>query len=444
MYESALYFLQWWHLIIMMSSFEEETKATSPERTEQENWCVMKRVAELPLVSSTYEMVSATYASAKESHPAIQAVCDMAEVKVKIIAASAANGAQPLLDKFEPQIAAANNIACKGLDKLQEVVSDAKGFVSESLSPVYTTVTVAKDAVSNMVDVAKEAAQESLEMARSVVMSRMNTMMESRLGLMVAEGFDNMIERSDDLIDNYLPITDAELAALAASVTFDESDVAPLEVQKVQQSYYVRLGSLTAKLRTRAYQHSLEKLQKVKRTAQDILFHLEQTMFMIKFLKGRLEWKVLHGQEVLWQMWQQWNNSESEENETSAPNQQEMESQALNMSQNVAQQMQAVCKNLLSNMQGLPDALKEKVQTAHSDMKELQTALSGVRSVQDLPSDVLKQSPEKIDKAQEAVHEVMEYVTKNTPLNWVVGPFAPAGTLPVELPESEEEAKVDT
>uniref|UniRef100_A0A8D2J6K6 Perilipin n=1 Tax=Varanus komodoensis TaxID=61221 RepID=A0A8D2J6K6_VARKO len=434
-------------ILLTMSSTEEETQVTSPKDTEQENWCVIKKVAELPLVSSTYEMVSSTYTSAKESHPAIQAVCDMAEVGVKSIATSAVSGAQPLLDKFEPQIAAANNIACKSLDKLQEtvekVVSDAKGLVSESLGPVYTKVTEAKDAMSSMVDVAKEAAQGSLEMARTTVMSGVNTMMETSMGQMVAEGVDHMLEKSDELIENYLPITDTELANVGTSLKCGPAVVAPLQVQQEEQSYYVRLGSLSAKLRSRAYQHSLEKLRTVKLAAEDILFHLEQTMFLMKYLKGRLDSKVHNGQEMLLRMWKQWYRGPAGQNQTGELTRTEMESQALNVSQNVAQQMQAVCKNLLSNMQGLPDALKEKVQIAHDDMKELQVALSSTKSIQDLPGGVLNQSPEKIDKAQEAVHEVMEYVTKNTPLNWVVGPFAPAGSPAAELPKPEEEAKVD-
>ncbi|NXC32908.1 PLIN3 protein, partial [Campylorhamphus procurvoides] len=77
-------------------------------------------VANLPLVSSAYDMVSSAYSSTKESHPYVCSVCDAAEKGVKTLTAAAVSGAQPLLTRLEPQISTANKFACKGLDKLEE------------------------------------------------------------------------------------------------------------------------------------------------------------------------------------------------------------------------------------------------------------------------------------------------------------------------------------
>ncbi|KAJ7335087.1 hypothetical protein JRQ81_013028, partial [Phrynocephalus forsythii] len=442
------------NILITMSSAEEETKTTSPESTEEEHWCVLKKVSDLPLVTSTYEKVSASYTSAKESHPAIQAVCDMAEVGVKAIATTAASGAQPLLDKFEPQIAAVDTIACQSLDKLQEtlpvvqqavqqviffvcffvlfyarsgsdgftfspyitsqVVSGAKDLLTESLTPVYSRVTEAKDAVSSMVDLARETAHEHMEMAKSAVRNGVNTMMETSMGQMMAEGVDRMIFKSDELIEDYLPMTDDELAALAASVSLDDPEVAPLEKQKKEQGYYVRLGSLSAKLRTRAYYHSLLKVRMVKQAVQDALFQLGQVIALIKYTKKSMDQKV---QVKLQRMWQEWIKGQPVP--PCGANPLEMESQALKVSHHIVQKMQGSCWKLLSDMQGLPDALREKVQQAHRNMEKLQAALSQAKSFEEVPCNLLKQSQEKIDKAQEAVQEVMEYVSKNAPLTWV-------------------------
>lgn len=60
-------------------------------------------MASLPLVSSAYDMVSAAYASTKDSHPYMRSMCDVAEKGVKTLGAVAASGAQPLLAKLEPQ-----------------------------------------------------------------------------------------------------------------------------------------------------------------------------------------------------------------------------------------------------------------------------------------------------------------------------------------------------
>lgn len=53
------------------------------------------------------------------------------------------------------------------------------------------------------------------------------------------------------------------------------------EQQKQQQSYFVRLGSLSTKLRHRALQHSLGKLQSARRSSQDVLAQLQRTLDLV-------------------------------------------------------------------------------------------------------------------------------------------------------------------
>jgi perilipin-2 len=57
----------------------------------------------MPLVSSTCEVVSAAYTSAKENYPHIRTVCDVAEKGIKTLTEAAVSGAQPILSKLEPQ-----------------------------------------------------------------------------------------------------------------------------------------------------------------------------------------------------------------------------------------------------------------------------------------------------------------------------------------------------
>lgn len=60
-------------------------------------------MANLPLVSSAYDMVASAYTCTKESHPCVRSVCDAAEKGVKTLTAAAVSGAQPLLTRLEPQ-----------------------------------------------------------------------------------------------------------------------------------------------------------------------------------------------------------------------------------------------------------------------------------------------------------------------------------------------------
>ncbi|KAL8202862.1 UNVERIFIED_CONTAM: hypothetical protein K2H54_027499 [Gekko kuhli] len=422
-------------------------KDASPEDDPQ---TAISKVAALPLVSAACEMVSATYSSAKESHPAIQAVCDMAETGVKTVPTSAVSSAQPLLDKLEAQIAAANSYAYKGLDKLQEtlpvlqqtvekVVLETKDLVAGAKDSIYSKVTDVKDVMSSMVDMAKESAQESVEMAKSAVTSGVNTMMETSLA-MVASGVDKVIEKSEELVDHYLPVTDEELASLQ----LEDSGIAPLEKQKQQQSYYVELGTLSTKLRHRAYQHSLGKLQRAKQSSQETLAQLQQALDLIKHAKQAVDQKIQDGQEKLQEMWLAWKKSQPmEQNKADGEGQAEIESQALGLSRSLAQKLQAICQSLLASVQGLPVTLQEKVKQTYSNMEELQAAFSSVQSFNNVSDNLLAQSEEKMAKAQEVLDELLKYVAGYVPLTWIVGPFSPAGTSAAKLTEPKEEVQID-
>ena len=57
-----------------------------------------------------------------------------------------------------------------------------------------------------------------------------------------------------------------------------------VEEQRRQQGYFVRLGSLSARLRHLAYEHSLGKLRRRKHHAQDTLAQLQETLELVRAL----------------------------------------------------------------------------------------------------------------------------------------------------------------
>lgn len=60
-------------------------------------------MSSLPLVSSTYGLVSSVYANTKGTHPYIRSVCEAAEQGVWTITSVALTTASPIIDKLEPQ-----------------------------------------------------------------------------------------------------------------------------------------------------------------------------------------------------------------------------------------------------------------------------------------------------------------------------------------------------
>ncbi|KAG6924052.1 perilipin 3, partial [Chelydra serpentina] len=415
-----------------MSSNETDVKDTPSKSGEQEQQNLVSRVASLPLVSAAYDMVSTTYTSIKETHPVIRSICDVAETGVRTITSATVSGAQPILDQQEPQVSTASDSACHSLDKLEEklpilqqpadkMASDAEELVTSTLTDakdaVCSTVTEAKDAVTSMVDMAKGAVQESVEVTKSAVTSSMSTVLGSSMGQMIVSGVDLVLETSESLVDHYLPMTDEELAKLA--VPLEESGEAPVE----QQSYYVRLGSLSSTLRQRAYQHALDKMRQARQRTLEAISQLQLTIDLMENAQ-----KAHDGQEKLQQMWLEWRKGQPGVSvDNGSPQPEEMVSQALATSHNLILQVQTACHSLLSSIQGLPATLQEKVQQAYQNMGELQTSFSGAQSFQELSEGLLTQTRETVTKARESLDELLEYVVQNAPLTWIVGPFAAAG-----------------
>lgn len=63
----------------------------------------MERVSSLPLVSSTYGLVSSVYASTKHTHPYLRSVCEAAEQGVRSLGAVVFVTASPIIHRLEPQ-----------------------------------------------------------------------------------------------------------------------------------------------------------------------------------------------------------------------------------------------------------------------------------------------------------------------------------------------------
>ncbi|XP_027825637.1 perilipin-3 isoform X1 [Ovis aries] len=427
-----------------MSAGETEaaasTQVTAEEPVQQPS--VVDRVAGMPLISSTCNMVSAAYTSTKESHPHVKTVCDAAEKGVKTLTAAAVSGAQPILSKLEPQLTSASEYAHRGLDKLEEnlpilqqppekVLEDTKELVSSKVSgarqAVSSTVSSAKDTVASRVteavDVTRGAVQSGVDLTKSMVASGVHSVVGSRVGQMVLSGVDTVLGKSEEWVDNHLPMTDAELARLATSL--EGFDIASVAQQRQEQSYFVRLGSLSERLRQRAYEHSLGKLQNTRQRAQEALHQLSQTLILMETIKQGVDQKLVEGQEKLHQMWLGWNQKRLQGPEEDAAKPEQVESQTLAMFRDITQQLQTTCASLGSSLQGLPAHIKDQALQARQQVEDLQATFSGIHSFQDLSSSVLTRSREQVARAREALDHLVEYVAQNTPITWLVGPFAP-------------------
>ncbi|XP_074839858.1 perilipin-3-like [Carettochelys insculpta] len=403
-----------------MTSTGKDTNMASPKHEQEEQQTVLKRVASLPLVNSACDLAAAAYTSTKESHPYVKSLCDMAEKGMTSITNVVASGTQPVSPTLEPQVTSGSESASEVPDKVEEnlpslqqpekAVPDAQELVSSRLSDV-------KEAMSRVVDMTKEAVQDGMKATKSAVTDGMSTVAESRMGQLAVSRMEAVLGKSEELLDHYLPMTEEELAELAESMEGTQvSSAQPPE----HRSYFVRLGSLSTKLRQRAYHYSLDKMRHTSQSISEALSQLHQVMGLIEYLKQGV--KLQDVQEKFRQMWLNWNRKQPKDSEIPDSADTQMESETLAMSRSILQQLQDACQVLVSSIQGLPTSLQDK----------------------DLSSSLLTQSREMVSRAQAYMDELMAYVMQNIPLSWIVGPFIPAGkgsADSTELQNQENEAK---
>ncbi|NXP79469.1 PLIN3 protein, partial [Ramphastos sulfuratus] len=405
----------------------------------------VNRVTSLPLLNSAFNLVSSAYNHTKETHPCLSGVCNVAETVAAVAVGSMVGGAQPILNQLEPQIALVNEYACKGLDQLEEtlpflqqpadkhIVEDSveltRSAVASTLTAAVGAAQGAKDLVANKVseamDLTKGAVQDSVEKTKSVVTSTVSTALDAAYGTImsqaVAGGVETVLSMSEDLVDQYLPMTEEELGQLATSV--EGFGVASVEQQKQQRSYFVRLGSLSSRVQQRAHQLSLRKLQHVRQSSQDSLSRLQLAIKLIESVKQEVGQKLLDGQEKLHKLWVDWSLTQPKGNQVKTASYLEVESRTLAMLRIITQQLQPVYEHLKASIHGLPSNIQEAVHQATRNIHKLHRSFSSAVSFQDLSTTTLSRSQDCVAEARRSLDDLFEYVSQNTPLNWLVGPF---------------------
>nr|XP_045719243.1 perilipin-5 [Mirounga angustirostris]XP_045719244.1 perilipin-5 [Mirounga angustirostris]XP_045719245.1 perilipin-5 [Mirounga angustirostris]XP_045719246.1 perilipin-5 [Mirounga angustirostris] len=397
-----------------------EDEAAQPPRTsswEQNQQNVVQRVVALPLVRTTCTAVLDAYSAAKDRHPLLGSACRLAEHCVCGLTTRALDHAQPLLSHLQPQLATVNNLACRGLDKLEEKLP----FLQQ---PSDTVVTSAKDTVASgvtgVVGLAGQSCHWSVDLKRSM-----------------SHAVDVVLGKSEELVDHFLPMTEDELAALAAEA--EGPEVGSVEEQRRRQGYFVRLGSLSARLRHLAYEHSLGKLRQKKHHAQDTLAELQETLELINLMQCGATPTAPTRPGKVHKLWEDW-SQRSPENGRRRRSQAELETLAL--FRTLMRELQSTMDALETSVRGLPPGAQEKVAEVRRSVDALQSAFADARRFRDVPAAALAKGQGSVARAHACVDELLELVVQAVPLPWLVGPFAP---ILVERPEPppDLEALVD-
>ncbi|XP_036408048.1 perilipin-2-like [Megalops cyprinoides] len=394
---------------------------------------VVARLASLQLISSTCDVVSSVYCSTKDRHPYISSMCEVAEVRMKTFTTVAATRATPIINKLKPQIAVANELACKGLDKIEatlpilhqpseQIVPSAMDVVNGAKEVVAITLNGAMDTawytLVGAMGRTKGVLLDSVETTKAVVSCGISSVMSSRMAQLVSSGVDSVLSTSEMLVDRYLPLAQDELEKEVKTVKGFDTAIKP--------SYSIRLDSLSAKLQQRAYQQAVAKVQKAKACSQESMSQLHHTVDLIEYARqnmGDANRKLLGMQEKL-SWWVEWKCSghAGEEGEDQVNH---MESYILATARKLTCQVQTTCLSLVPSLQGLPQSIQHQALSVALSASEIYNNFSRASSFRDVSDSTLAGSRGQLGRMKESLDSVMDYLVNNTPLNWLVGSFYP-------------------
>ncbi|XP_030048295.1 perilipin-2 [Microcaecilia unicolor] len=390
---------------------------------------VMVRVANLPLVSSTYGLVSSAYISTKENHPYLKSACEVAEKGVKNISDVVLTSVKPIVQKLEPEIALANNYACIGLDRIEqklpilcqptdEIVANATDMVVSAKEAVAETVTGAKDTVAYTIT-------EVVEKTKGAVSDSMNTVLGSHMLQIVSTGVDAALTKSEALVDQYLPMAEEQAAKDVTKTEESETEI--------QKPIYIRLGSLSSKVRRHAYEQALTRVKDAKQKSQEAISKLHDTFDLMTYANQKLH----DAQEMLYQSWILWKISTGQQDTEEAVGcieQQDVEeavsseditSHALVIAQDLSSQLKINCLALVASIQGLPQTIQKQAYYLSSMARNIYQNFHSATSFGDVSDQLLTTSKEQLKKIMDYLDGVMMYLADNTPLTWLVDPMYP-------------------
>ncbi|XP_074773017.1 perilipin-1 [Athene noctua] len=242
---------------------------------------VLQRVLQLPVVSSTCESIQRTYASTKEAHPLMASVCEVYERGVQGASALAMWSVEPVVRRLEPQFAVANNLACRGLDHLEEKIpalqypvdklaSELKGTISSPLQS-------AKSTIGNSVDKIMELAAEGFEATKSTVETTARYTRRNSVSQMAAAGVDTALGGLEKLMEYLLPEEDEEAdqksketRGSAAKVSQQQPSASSTTSAPSAPSTLGRISALVSTVSHRAYQQTSQSLHRAKVKGQEL------------------------------------------------------------------------------------------------------------------------------------------------------------------------------
>ncbi|KAF5927284.1 hypothetical protein HPG69_017761, partial [Diceros bicornis minor] len=227
---------------------------------EQEN--VLQRVLQLPVVSGTCECFQKTYTSTKEAHPLVASVCNAYEKGVQGASSLAAWSMEPVVRRLSTQFTAANELACRGLDHLEEKIPalqyPPEKIASELKDTISTRLRSARNSISMPIastsDKVLGAALAGCELAWAAAKDAGEYAANTRAGLLASGGADLALGSVEKVVEFLLPPAKEESAPAPGHQQAQKPS-------KAKPSLMSRFGALANTLSEHTFQTTAQVLK---------------------------------------------------------------------------------------------------------------------------------------------------------------------------------------
>ncbi|KAJ6662773.1 hypothetical protein lerEdw1_010977 [Lerista edwardsae] len=191
------------------------------------------RVLHLPMVNSACISLQKTYAITKEAHPLMASVCQAYERGVQSATSLAVWSVKPVVQMLEPQFAAANTLACRGLDHLEQKIpalhKPVEKVTSDLKNSISTHLQSAMLSMADSVDWIRGLAAESYEQSGSTLRDTMEYARSSRVSQLAEAGVDATLNNLEKLVDFLFPKAECKPAESTEAQTLMGSQARNLQ-----------------------------------------------------------------------------------------------------------------------------------------------------------------------------------------------------------------------
>jgi len=336
----------------------------------------LERVSEIPVVNAAKEYSTAAYNQVKQLNRFTAAALSAAEVTALYFAVNA----KPFLERVQPQAQAIDQLACRGLDTVEEkvpflmkppeqLVEDARRLCASTVEMGYQTV-----------EGIKSMGSETLSSVKNYGVQKAN----------------DALDGTEELVDRYLPPAFGEGSA---------------EAQRESNSVPERASKLTSKIGLRVYGHGVKQLLSVHKIGQESVSKLVYTVELLQQLKENYgnrsvqeyvdEAKV----KATW-IWEELNKEPAEATEA----EKSLEQRMLSLARRTTSVLVHTYNSRSESIAALPQAYREGLQSAARYASELFSQFDQASSAGEATIAVLSTVREKLGHLQNLVHGLVSQV----------------------------------